>query len=493
MRSFNEKAPGGWLKTLADCLRAVHLCLQEGRPGLQAGSHGADRFRALHRACLILAMMVTAGSDARGQEVAPFNLEDPASLRWSVEVGSFAYGGPVVADGLVLVGTNNEAPGTSGVVGDRGVVMAVGLEDGALHWRVTHPKLDVPQDYPLQGVCSTPLFADGWIYYVSNDARLMALDARGLADGTDDGLVDVGWQAEGADVIWSLDLRSLGVVPHYMSASTPIVDGDRLFVVTGNGTDEAGGIPAPQAPSLLAVDRRDGTVLWSNAEASARLVDGQWSSLVMATLGGRRQVVFAGGDGWLYGLDPESGQTLWSFDGNAGLFGRRRDRGAFVATPVVSGDRIFIGLGRDPEVGFVEGALWALTIDEGSTPRVLWHRESPQFGATLSAVLLRDETVFAADLDGYVHALNASDGEQLWKFDALAPIWASPVLIDDALWIADIDGDVVRLDAGPTLKVLSEWAVERPIHRAPLVVDETLLLLTDGRLSAFGRGSTPAR
>ena len=43
---------------------------------------------------------------------------------WSAELGTVTYGGPTIADDLIVVGTNNERPRDPAVTGDRGVVMA---------------------------------------------------------------------------------------------------------------------------------------------------------------------------------------------------------------------------------------------------------------------------------------------------------------------------------------------------------------------------------
>src|SRR5947209_10372485 len=44
-------------------------------------------------------------------------------VKWSAALGSKAYGGPVVADGKVFVGTNNGTPRDPKVKGDKGILM----------------------------------------------------------------------------------------------------------------------------------------------------------------------------------------------------------------------------------------------------------------------------------------------------------------------------------------------------------------------------------
>jgi hypothetical protein len=58
---------------------------------------------------------------------------DPAAkknVKWIAELGSQTYGNPVVAGGVVYVGTNNEAMKDPNVKGDKGVLMAFKEDTG---------------------------------------------------------------------------------------------------------------------------------------------------------------------------------------------------------------------------------------------------------------------------------------------------------------------------------------------------------------------------
>ena len=429
------------------------------------------------------------------------------NVRWGVELGSYSYGGPVAAGGKVFVGTNNARPRDPGITEDRGVLMAFRADDGRFLWQATHPKLEAALDFPLQGVCSTPAVVGDRLYYVSNRGELHALDTEGFHDGENDG-PETGEPARGpadADVVWRLDLRAeLGVVPHYMSASTPAILGDLLFVLTSNGIDEAGAVPAPAAPSFLAVDRRDGTVRWSDASPGAGLVDGQWSSPTVVSAGGRDQVLFPGGDGWLYSFAPASGELLWKIDGggvDAGAGSSARPRNAFVATAVIAGGTVYIAAGRDPEQGSGPGSLWALdpAVEPGREPlqRVRWRfRGAPDggsFARSISTVAVDRGIVYAADIDGYVVALEAGSGLELWRHDMLAPVWASPVVAEGRVYISDTDGEVAVLAAGPRLEVLAESTMDAPVHRAPAILEGVLFLMTAERLYALSSPAPPAK
>jgi outer membrane protein assembly factor BamB len=76
------------------------------------------------------------------------------NVKWVAKLGSQSYGNPVVADGMVFVGTNNELLRDPGQAGDRGVLMAFRESDGEFMWQQTHPKLESGRanDWPFQGV-----------------------------------------------------------------------------------------------------------------------------------------------------------------------------------------------------------------------------------------------------------------------------------------------------------------------------------------------------
>ena len=77
---------------------------------------------------------------------------------------------------------------------------------------------------------------------------------------------------------------------------------------------------AHKSPAFLAMDKNNGKVLWSDNSPGANVLHGQWSSPAYGKLGGVDQVLFGGGDGWLYSFDPKGdngkAKLLWKFDCN---------------------------------------------------------------------------------------------------------------------------------------------------------------------------------
>ena len=109
-----------------------------------------------------------------------------------------------------------------------------------------------------------------------------------------------------ADVIWVYDMmKELGISQHNMCSCSVTAAGDMLFVNTSNGVDEGHNyIPAARRAEL----RRDGQEhrqgaldrQFARPEHSARPMV---VARVCACSTGVPQVIFGGGDGWLYSFD----------------------------------------------------------------------------------------------------------------------------------------------------------------------------------------------
>jgi len=418
------------------------------------------------------------------------------NVKWSAEIGSQSYGNPVVAGGKVFVGTNNQLERNPKITGDQGVMMVFDEKTGEFLWQMTHAKLESGRvnDWPEQGVCSSPAVADGVVYYLSSRAELMALDVEGFRDGENDGpFTDEEYTSEiDGDVLWKLDLfNDLGVFPHNMAATSPLIVGDLIFVNTSNGVDEShSNIPSPRSPSFLAVNRKTGEILWEDASPGENILHGQWSSPGYGTIGGVDQVIFAGGDGWMRGFEPTTGKLLWQFDVNpkeSQWKQGRGDRNNIIATPVVFENKVFVAVGQDPEHGEGVGHLYAVDgtkrgdITESG---LVWHHP---FRRTISTVAISDGVVYAANFSGFLHALDLTTGKLLWEHDLLAAVWGSPYVVDGKVLIGDEDGDIAVLQAGKTHELLSEVNMGNSVYSTPVVANGVLYIMTRSRIYAIAQ------
>ena len=289
-------------------------------------------------------------------------------------------------------------------------------------------------------------------------------------------------------------IEELNVFPHNLAVCSPVAAGNLLFVITGNGVDEGHvHIPSPFAPSFIAVDKRTGEVAWEDASPGENILHGQWSNPAYGVIAGRPQVIFPGGDGWVYALDPATGRLLWKFDGNpedsVWELGGRGTRNAIISTPVIYRDRVYIGVGQDPEHGEGVGNLWCIDAtgngDVTATASV-WHLGGRNFHRTLSTAAIDGGLVYLADLSGFVYCIDAETGEVQWKYDAFAAIWGSALVADGKVYIGDEDGDVAILKAGRELEVLAEINMGSSVYTTPVAAAGILYIASRNRLFAIG-------
>lgn len=423
-----------------------------------------------------------------------WNIDTGTNIKWVAELGSQSYGNPVIADGKVYVGTNNELLRNPSQKGDRGVVMCFRESDGEFLWQMTHSKLASGRvnDWPEQGVCSSPAIVGNHVYYVSNRAEVIAVDSEGFRDGENDGPFtseDATSEIDG-DIIWKLDMyEDLGVFPHNMAATSPLVVGDILLVNTSNGVDESHiNIPSPRSPSFLALNRHTGKILWEDNAPLDTILHGQWASPGYGIINGKKQVVFAGGDGWLRSFEVESGELIWKFDcnpKNSQWKQGRGDRNNIIATPVIFDNKVFIAVGQDPEHGEGIGHLWAVDATNSgdvTASAVVWHHP---FRRTISTVAIQNGILYAVNFSGFFHALDVQTGELLWEHDTLAAVWGSPYVVDGKVMIGDEDGDLTVLKTGRFKEVLSEVNFGNTIYSTPVVANSVLYIMTRSHLYAI--------
>jgi outer membrane protein assembly factor BamB len=478
---------------------------------------------------------------------AEFDVKSGTNIRWSSPLGSETYGNPVVANGKVYVGTNNG----NGYVKrypssvDLGALVCFNEADGKFLWQHCSEKLPTGRvhDWPNQGICCAPLVDGDKLWYVTSRGEVVCLDTEGFLDGENDGPFnkEPNENKDEADVIWKLDMMSqLNVSQHNMCSCSVTCAGDLLFVNTANGVDDSHlTVPEEKAASFLCMNRQTGEVLWTDNTPGANILHGQWSSPAYAVLGGQAQVVFGGGDGWLYSFDPagDAGKAklLWKFDCNPKdsvyrLNGATRNH--VIATPVIYDGMVYVAVGEDPEHGEGGGHLWcidptkrgdvsptivynssdmtkpiapkrkqAMVVAEGDVERdnpnsaAKWHyvgSDPNEFETTMhrtcGTVAIKDDLLIVADFSGMVHCVDVKTGEAHWTHDMLAASWASPLIADNKVFIGDEDGDILIFELSKTATVLAEINLGSALYTTPVAANDTIYIANRNRIFAIQEG-----
>ena len=470
--------------------------------------------------------------------------ETNENVRWRAPMGTFVYGNPTVAGGRVFVGTDDyllqDDPRFHRTHG--GLLHCLDEKTGQLLWRLVvpaRPKERLPEGahYGQQkiGTCSSVAVAGQRAYFMTGACEIMCLDVNGQADGNDGPFKDEARYMAGAgqppvalgphdaDIIWSYDLvDQLGVCPHDVAGCSPLVDGRILYSETCNGVDhDHKRCLRPDAPSFIALDTETGRLLATDTEdLGHRMWHCLWSPPSLGVVGGKKLVFFGGGDGVCYAFEaltavpdqPVHFKKVWQYDcvpmnyrepggvpfnyyvgDKRKKYTTNKDDGTFVgpseiiSTPVFHDGRVYCTIGQDPSHGRGRGLLHCIDASKtGDVTKVgcVWTYDALE--RTIAGVAISDGLVYAVDLPGRVHCLDAATGKLYWVYETHAETWATPLVADGKLYI----NTKKRLEVFATGKV-PKLLAEIPLGSAssPIVANGTLFAASSRHLYAVQQGA----
>jgi outer membrane protein assembly factor BamB len=440
-------------------------------------------------------------------------------VKWAAALGSESYSTPVVAQGKVLIGTNNQNPRDPKHQGDRAVLMCFDEKTGNLVWQFVIPKMedDPYLDWPKAGFASTSTVEGDRVYTLTNRGEVVCLDLNGMANGNDGSFKDEGkhmtprGQPEmtpgptDADILWICDLVKEGPIhTHDQVEGSVLIDGDLLYVNSANGVDNTHRvIRCPDAPSLVVLNKHTGKIVAQDAEQIApNTFHCTWCPPSLGVVNGKRTVFFGGGDGNLYafealnGLPSSSDRTflrrLWKYDPDptapkqnihSYLGNRRESPSVIMGMPVVIENRIYLTAGGDLWWGKHKG--WLKCVD-AATGKEIW--SYPLAKETCCTPAVYQGMVFATDCAGMIHCVDAETGKPIWTHKADGAFWASPMIADGKLYAGTRAGDFVVLAASREKKLISHTQLTgEPIAATVTPANGTLFIATMRHLYAIAK------
>ena len=493
-------------------------------------------------------------SDERGLPDT-FDPDAGTNVKWVADLGTQSYATPVVAGGRVLIGTNNDVPRDPRHRGDRAVLLCLNEADGQLAWQLVIPKIsedlgDPFLDWKGIGFASPPTVEGGRVYSLTNRGEIVCLDLNGMADGnggpyTDEarhmaprGREPIKPTSTDADILWACDLvKEFGVRTHDQVQGSILIHGDLLYVNTCNGVDDTHRkIRSPDAPSLVAIDKRTGRVV---ARDGLRIAPTpfhvNWCSPSLGDVAGRPRIFFGGGDGVCYAVEPlanapaladagsersegpdsstnGSGPSLrsepasgaievatlkdvWRFDPDPTapkqdvhrfVGNRREGPSVIMGMPVVEGGRVYLTSGGDPWWGKQRGTLKCLKAEgdgDATATAELWSYPLPR--ETCSTPAVHEGLIYVTDVGGTVHCVDAATGQPCWTHKAVGEFWASPLVADGKVYVGTRRGQFLTFAAGREKTLLSKVDVGAGVNGTATAANGVLYVSTMRRLYAL--------
>jgi outer membrane protein assembly factor BamB len=467
-----------------------------------------------------------SGNQVSGESglVTQFDPKTGLHLDWSARLGTEAHSTPIIADGRVFIGTNNNEPRDAKHQGDRGVLMCFNEEDGSMLWQLVVPKRaeDRYFDWPNSGISSPATVEGDRVYIVTNRGELACLDVRGLADGNDGPFLDEARHMTpsdydplslgplDADIVWLFDLtEGAGIWSHDGAHSSVLVEGNYLYLNTGTGVDNSHRrIRRPNAPSLVVIDKRTGELVAREQEGiGPNIFHCTWSAPTLARMGEQSMLLFAAGNGMVYSFDliSESRGTSsvgalekrWQFDfdptapkENVHRFHQNKREGPsnFYGMPVVVGEKAYLAGGGDLWWGKNESWLKCINLSDRSAS-LEWSYELGRHVMSTPAVI--GDLVFIADNSRVVHCVDRATGKGLWTHETKGEFWASPYVADGKVFIGNRKGEFFVFSASGEKQILHQIHLGAPISATAVAANGTLYVATMFQLYAFRSEASP--
>ena len=101
------------------------------------------------------------------------------------------------------------------------------------------------------------------------------------------------------------------------------------------------------------------------------------------------------------------------------------------------------------------------------------------FGRSMSTVAVHDGIVYAAELAGYLHAIDAKTGKKLWEHDFTEDSWCSPYYVDGKVYLGTNAGELYIFPAGKTKAAPKKVNIGPPL-RMPVVAANGVLYINGG-------------
>ena len=367
---------------------------------------------------------------ARGEQSPPLVWGAGKNILWRVTPGGKGHGTPCIwGDRIFLAGGDKAKKSIS--------VMCLDRETGKEKWRTGVYRGELPKIHKDNSYASGMVACDGervfFAYQTSEAIRMVALGLDGK-------------------VVWDEEVAKYSTVQGH-SASPAIYKSAVIMTADCKG-----------AARLVALHRKTGKVIWRVARPGD---EESYASPLAARVAGRDQLFIIGPDN-TRSYDPGSGKLLWECDGPAKF------------------DAATVGIGKDviySTGGYPEKALLAIRADgsgDVTASHLKW--KSDRKAGYVTSPLAAAAFVYAVADKGLMRCYDAKSGKVVWERHLHAPVYSSPVLVGERIYLFDRKGKGYVMQGGGTFKMLAENTLDNGAFATPVIVGGRIYLRTLGDL-----------
>jgi outer membrane protein assembly factor BamB len=277
------------------------------------------------------------------------------------------------------------------------------------------------------------------------------------------------WTVEGKEV-WKFNLQDrYGKFNiQFGMTSTPVLDGERLFVQLIHGDGNA----KTREAVVVGLDKKTGKELWKHDRPSDAIQENEHSyASPMIYDDGATKFLLTHGADFIVAHDLKDGHELWRC-GDLNLKTKYDGTLRFVASPVAANGIIVVPTAKKSHV-------LALKPDgKGDiTKNLALHLWRYEKTPDVPTPVVHDGLVYLGMEDGQVHCLDEKSGELVYRNRVHNHRHrASPVYADGKLYMVARDGIISVIKAGRSFELLAENDLGEDISASPVFANGTLYL-----------------
>ncbi len=240
------------------------------------------------------------------------------------------------------------------------------------------------------------------------------------------------------------------ITTHGGRTVTPVIDGDNVIV---SSLISAWGTLARGGNRYFAFDKKTGQSVWVSSP-QARHWDTNYSTSIIATVGGVRLAIVGGTDGVYHAIKAATGEPVWKLD---------------VSKRAINNSMVMVGtdvIATHSEENFDTSEMGLITRFDATLKgeikkeQTKWFRHGVQIGFPTPVADEANGMLYAVDNGAILFGIDLATGNTLWTKKLGTIQKASPVLADGKLYVGTENGRVYILKPSKTgVEVLDDDAL----------------------------------
>jgi outer membrane protein assembly factor BamB len=368
----------------------------------------------------------------------PLNWGEDKNVKWKVALPGLGHATPVIWENkiFILTAVSAEAGGKRLSF----TTLCLDRQTGQLLWKKT-ARDDTPHQeiQPSNSHSSGSAVTDG-------EHLIVSFGSYGLYCYDLDG-----------NPIWLKDLGKVNVT--WGEGSSPTLVGDAVIVLQDNNG----------VSYIYAFDKKTGNELWKKKREEGS----SWTTPFVLEREGKIQIIINGANA-VRSYDPKTGDVLWQCSG----------LGVNVIPMVVADPRAVYAMSGQRTSPMAMAIKLGGSGDLTGTDAVLWKfsRGAPY----VSSPLLYDGLLyFFQHINAILTCLDATTGQPHYvqeRLEGITSVYASPIGVNNRIYIAGREGVTVVLEKSKDLKILARNKLDEGFDASPAVVGNELFLRGRGNL-----------